>query len=396
MLIWLILSTVGLVSGVLLNLWIHTRYRLEISIRPAPPPPDAPLISVLIPARNEARNIAACIGALLNQNYPHYEIIVVDDRSTDATPQILADLARTQPRLQVIPGEPRPEGWAGKPHALAQAADHPRGEWLCFLDADTFAAPEMLSATLQAARATRADLFTILTRQKMGTFWEKVLLPVVFTALSVGFSPRRVNDPRRSDAIANGQFLLFRAEAYRAIGGHAAVHDSIVEDRDLARRIKNAGFRLVIAGGDALASTRMYTSLAEIWEGWTKNIFLGLSGDPRLGWLGLLGVVLCLIAAFLLPAWWIAGWVWVTRVGGLAAWIVWSEASLLWATLLIARAYVCRGMGISVLYALSLPLGTLVFAGMMLTSAWNVLTGRGVTWKGRIYRSSPPNQQDRR
>ncbi len=386
--VWVILGGIGLIVGLWIGYWMHTRYPMDVAITLVPPPPpgEAPLISVIIPARNEARNIRACLESLFSQSYPNFEIIVVDDRSRDSTPQILAELMMKDPRLKVVQGEPLPEGWAGKPHALWQGVRQARGEWLCFLDADTFAAPELLASTYAKAQALCADLLSILTFQEMCTFWEKVILPLIFTGISVGYPPQRVNDPALPDAIANGQFLLFRRSAYQSIGGHAAVKDSIVEDRDLAVLVKGSGMRLVLADGRKVATTRMYTRFSEIWEGWTKNIYLGIHDDPRLlGW-GVLGVLLTLVAAVGLPAWLISAGNWVASGGGLPAVIVLIEGVIETAWVLLLRALTDRGMGISPVYALTTPLGTGILAAMMFTSAFNVISGRGVKWKGRVYR----------
>ncbi len=384
-LIPILASSLACLVGLVLIAFLHTRRRLDIVVRPVPPPPDGPLISVIVPARNEARNIRRCVEALLVQTYPHYELLVVDDRSTDATPQILHELAAQDSRLQVLHGAELPPDWAGKPHALAQAAAQARGDWLCFVDADTFVAPQALASAYAAAVEHSADLFTFLTEQELGTFWEKAILPLVFTAMSVGFSPRRLNDPRTRDAVANGQFILIRRLVYDAVGGHAAIRDSIVEDKDLANRIKHSGYRLIMADGEPVARTRMYTSLAEMWEGWTKNIFLGLKGSPGLLLLGAVGAFLSLVAALGFALWLAAGLLWWRAGGGGAALLVSAEAVLAWGYLVWWRARVCRGMKISRWYAVTVPLGAAVFGAMMAASAWKVLSGRGVTWKGRRY-----------
>ncbi len=384
--IFLTLSTLAFFGGLIILVWLHNQHWLEITVPPLPPPSaEAPLISVCVPARNEEQNIRACVEALLKQTYPRFEIIVVDDRSMDATPQILSRLATQHSRLTVINGSDLPAGWAGKPHALTQAASAARGEWLCFVDADTRLAPEALSSVYAKTLETGADLFTILTRQVMLTFWERTVLPLVMTALSVGFSPRKVNDPRRKDAIANGQFIFIERDVYEAVGGHAAVKSSIVEDKDLAILVKGRGYRLVVADGQAVASTRMYTSLAHMWEGWTKNIYLGLRDQAGLLLLGAFGAFLAFAATALLPLWAVAGVALMATGAGWAGGVILLEALALWGVLLCYRVLTARGMGISGWYALTTPLGAAVFAAMMLASAWKVLSGRGVTWRGRRY-----------
>jgi len=389
----LILSTIGLLVGLAITYWIHSQYRMEVVVRPSSSlsgiTTTQPLISVIVPARNEGRNIRRCILALLAQDYPNFEVIVVDDRSTDETPRILADLQRSpansHQRLLVLQGDELPPGWAGKPYALTQGAAAANGDWLCFVDADTFAIPELLSATYACAQSQRADLFTILTDQELGSFWEKSILPLVFTALSFGFPSARVNDPQKPDAIANGQFILIRAAVYHSLGGHEAVRGRIDEDKALAEMVKRAGHRLVIADGRLVARTRMYTSLPEIWEGWTKNIYLGL--QDRL-WLLLFGAVVGLLGALILPFWLLAGVVWFAAGGGIVAAIIATQALIVWSYLIAERMRASRGMGISPLYAFTLPLGMLLFTAMMFASAYNVLLGKGVTWKGRVYSQS--------
>jgi chlorobactene glucosyltransferase len=340
--LYLVISSIVFVLSLVITYWVHSRYALDYVLGPAAPPPgaQAPLISVIVPAHS----------------FPA--------------------------RLRVIHGTDLPQGWAGKPYALYQGASAAAGDWLCFVDADTFAAPELLASTLSGARAYQADMLTIMTRQILGSFWEKVILPLVFTALSFGFPASRVNDPEKPDAIANGQFILIRREVYQAIGGHRAVYDRIAEDKALAEVVKRSGYRLIVADGRALTATRMYTSFREIWEGWTKNIFFGLQDRP---WLLFLGAFLGLFGALALPFWLAAGLVWFLAGGGLPAGIVLLQASLAWAFLLSLRALAARAFNISLLYAFTLPLGALIFTGMMFASAYKVLSGKGVTWKGRTY-----------
>jgi chlorobactene glucosyltransferase len=319
---------------------------------------------------------------LFGQTYPYFEIIVVDDRSTDETPNILSGLEQQDVRLHIIHGSELPSGWAGKPHALVQGAAAARGEWLCFMDADTFAEAGLLWSTYNFAVKHAADMFSILTDQELGSFWEKTILPLVFLGLSFGFPAQRVNDAKKPDAIANGQFILIKHSVYDQLGGHTAVKDRIDEDKAIAILVKRAGFRLLIADGRKVARTRMYTSLPEMWEGWTKNIYLGLL--DRL-WLLLFGASLGLVVSILLPVWLLGGLVWISLNGGAAAVVVTCEASVLWLFLLWNRLKACRAFRISGGYAFTFPLGALVFTAMMVVSAYNVISGRGVTWKGRRY-----------
>ena len=166
----LILSSVCCIGGILIVRWLHNQGRLDIVVRPVDPPVAGPAISVCIPARNEERNIRACLEGVLSQNYPNFEAIVLDDGSSDHTREILDELSAQNGKLRILAGLPLPAGWAGKPHALQQAANSAHGEWLCFIDADTFLSPSALSACYEKAVEVGADLFTIMTDQLTGTF----------------------------------------------------------------------------------------------------------------------------------------------------------------------------------------------------------------------------------
>jgi hypothetical protein len=220
----------------------------------------------------------------------------------------------------------------------------------------------------------------------MGSFWERTVQPLVLLGLSTAFPPRKVNDPALPDAVANGQYFMIRRSVYAAIGGHEAVKSSIVEDRDIAALVKGRGYRLIVADAHEFVNTRMYASLAEMWEGWTKNIFLGLHDRPNLLSLLLFGALLALLAVIFLPAWPIAGLAWFLHGGGRAAALVIMESLIVWGYLLWQRAIASRAFGIPAWYALTVPLGSAIFAAMMFASTAKVISGRGVTWKGRTYR----------
>ncbi len=383
---YFITSTILFILALIIIYWVHSQYHLDIVVAIKEPPQQAPLVSICIPARNEENNIRRCVEAALAQDYPNIEVIVLDDRSTDATLTQLTDIASRDSRLIPINGSDLPVGWAGKPHALFQASAVAHGEWLCFVDADTFLEPQAISSVYAKALETEADLFTVMTRQILGSFWEKVVMPLVMTALSVGFSPRKVNDPSRRDAVANGQFIFIKRSIYDLIGGHEKVKDQIVEDKAISEQVKWNGHRLVVADGMQVVSTRMYTSLETMWEGWTKNIYLGLRDHPAMLLLGAFGATLALIAALFLPVWPLLGLNWYLKGGEWMALSVITESILVWGYLLYMRMKVASKMQISAWYALTTPLGAGVFASMMLTSAWKVLSGQGVTWRGRNYR----------
>ena len=384
--LYFIVSTLLFILGIIIIHWVHNQYHMDIVVAPAPPPADAPLVSVCIPARNEETNIRRCVEAVLHQDYPNFEVVVLDDRSTDATLTLLKEIASRDSRLLPVSGSDLPKGWAGKPHALYQAAKVARGEWLCFVDADTFLEPYALSSVFARAKEQNADLFTVITNQIFVTFWERVIMPLVMTALTVGFSPRKVNDPKRVDAISNGQFIFIKRHVYDAFGGHESVKDKIAEDQAIAHQVKSKGYRLILADGMQVMSTRMYTSFAGIWEGWTKNIYLGLSVHPRLLLLGAFGALLGILAAIFLPLWIVLGLIWLVNGGEIFAIAVTCEGLLVAAYLIFMRVRASGYFQIPAWYAFTTPLGAGIFSVMILASAWKVISGRGVTWRGRIYK----------
>lgn len=344
-------------------------------------PGSGPSVSVLVPARNEERVIERCVRSLLAQRYPDFEVIVLDDRSTDGTAAIVANLARADQRLRVLQGQPLPAGWVGKCWACQQAANVARGAWLLFVDADTHHHPLMLASAVAYGEEQRADLLSLAPYQELGTFWERTLLPgIIAIILTVGGTLVDVNDPRRKVAKAIGQFMLFRSETYRRIGGHECVRDEIVEDFALARRTKGTGHHLLVADGADLVSTRMYRSLGEIWDGFSKNSFFEARRQPG-------GVASCVVLAWLvvaLPPSLATGLLRHGSLDGL------DQATLLLvglhATIVVAFCLqTARLMRLPVGWALTVPAGLLFMGLIVANSARRVLSGRGVTWKGRRY-----------
>ena len=238
---------------------------------------DLPMLSIIVPARNEERQIAQCTESLLAQSYPHFEVIVVNDRSDDSTGAILAEIAKHDPRLIVVHGDALPDGWIGKPWALAQGARIARGEWLIFTDADTTHKPLAAASAVTYALQHSAHAISLLPTQRFESLAERMVLPTILwmIAYSVG-SLKAINDRNRPDAaIFNGQYVAFERAAYDAIGGHAAVKNAIAEDYELARILKRDGrFVARLAGANDLVYTRMYRSFTEIWGGFSKNLYV--------------------------------------------------------------------------------------------------------------------------
>ena len=346
---------------------------------PGPPRERLPSLSIVVPARDEERSIERCVRSLLAQTYlEDFEVIVIDDRSTDATTAILARIALEDSRLLIVRGEPMPDGWVGKPWALAQAQKHARGDWLLFTDADSYHEPVASATTLWYATHFGADALSLATHQELETFWERASVPAILGTLVYVSGPfGDINDPARpAKAIANGQYILVSRAAYDALGGHESLSGEIVEDVAFSRRLKEDGrFRYVLAGGHELASVRMYRSLPEIWNGFTKNIYFGAGGDLR----ALAIAVVFLLSTSALPL----GLFAVNVAKRRKALALESCATLV--AIVASQAFGMRKAGFARRLAPLQFVGTMLFAAISLNSTFAVLSGRGVIWRGRRY-----------
>src|SRR5712692_5955346 len=228
-------------------------------------------VSAIVPARDEEATIARAVASLAEQ--PEIaEIIVVNDQSADSTAAVLQELTARVPQLRLLQTRELPPGWVGKSYALSLGAAQAAGEWLLFTDADAVHLPGSTARALADAATSGAALASYSPEQEMHTWWERAMIPFVYCRLAQRFSFAEVSDPSSPVAAANGQYLLIRRDAYEAIGGHRSVSGDVLEDVALARRAKQAGFRLYFAPGQGIARTRMYRSFAAMWQGWTKNL----------------------------------------------------------------------------------------------------------------------------
>lgn len=363
---------------VFLALGLLTAFSNYLSIRRFDQYPRAsvfPRISVLIPARNEAANIEGCVRSLLEQEYPDFEVLVLDDHSEDETRPILFPLARTSERLRVLDGLPLPQGWFGKHWACHQLAQAASGDFLLFTDADTRHAPTMLRDSVSALLAERADLVTAFPREETVTWGEKLIIPVIgfgiFSFLPVTLA-RWLGWPGLSVTI--GQFMLFRRSAFEAIGGYEAVRNHLVDDVMLGRRILQYGFTWRLMDGTRHVSCRMYRGFWQAVDGFTKNIFAFF--DYRLslfliawGWMAVV---------FLAPAFAIAARAMdlsVLPYPSTLAWLAIFESLWLWG---LAYQRFCFPLYLVFLYPLSFSLFVLI----ALRSLVFTLLGQA-TWKGR-------------
>ena len=342
------------------------------------PQVTGPLASVIIPARDEAMNIEACVRSAVTTDYEAVEVIVVDDRSTDGTPEVverLAAAADALSRVHLVRGGELPKGWFGKQWAMVQGYRAARGDLLLFMDADTTQHPELLPRAVRALKVERVDLLSVLSRQEMVSFWERLVQPHVFFALAARVGDlRRVNRTRVEwDAVASGQFILTTRAAYEAVGTHEAVKNSVVDDMALAQTFTRHHLDIFLTHAEEYMTTRMYRGLAGIVEGWTKNLATGVPlAFPPIPLLRRLAPYVMWLPAFVWIAppvlWAVFGWTWTALATAISL--------LIW-------LMVYQVSGAPLRYALLYPLGAATVAYIMIRSA--LRGSRRIEWRGRSY-----------
>jgi len=337
-----------------------------------------PVVSVIVPARNEEACLGACLESLVAQTGANLEIMVVDDASTDRTRQI----AQSFVGVHVIDAGPLPPGWTGKNNAMAAGAKQARGEWLLFTDADTVHRPGSLARALAEANQHGAALLSYSPEQEVRGFWEKAVMPVIFAELAATYRPSQVSNPASPAAAANGQYLMISREAYEAVGGHRKIASDLLEDVAMARLVKSSGRKIFFRyGGDAVR-TRMYRSFAQLREGWTKNLVLLFSSPVRLAVLRLTEFVLIVGSAAVAIATTLQGRYQPAVLAGILAVVLYA--------LLLGRIRKAHfPWEANSLALIGLPL----FSYLLLRSS--VLYKRGrVVWRGRTYPSRPPDVRE--
>ena len=332
-------------------------------------------VSIIIPARNESATIDHLLDTVLASRHQPLEVIVVDDRSTDDTAAKVTARLHSDPRLQLIHGADLPSGWLGKPWACAQGASKATGTILVFTDADTSHHPDLIGHAVAALQAEQADLLTLVSHLTCTTFWERLVMPQIWALLAARYPPSGVsNATKPHQVVANGQFIVVTRTGYEEIGGHAAVKHEVVEDLALAQRYLLSGKRLRMMFGEALLSTRMYRSLGEMTEGWSKNLYMGarqsFRGMPVLAALAPLGLMLGFAFWLVPPVLLLLG------IAPLAMTVAVACSLLYWAA-------ISHGMQIPAYYALGYPLGAAMAFWIALRST---LRGASrVEWRGRTY-----------
>ncbi len=362
------------------------RPRLHAQSYPEPPQ-QPPRVSVVVAAKDEEDNIEACVRSLLAQDYPDFELIVIDDRSGDNTPEILDRLgSEGDERLRVLTIEALPEGWFGKAHAVWRGVEASSGDWLLFTDADCrYTSPKALSLSVSEAVAHDADFLSVIPELDTPTVWERVLQPVCALTLIVWFLPHRVNNPAQKTAYANGAFMLIRRKCYEAIGGHESVRTEVSEDVRLAWLTKRMGMDLRVVESDGLYRTRMYDTLRGAWNGWSR-IFSGcLRRVSRLmiaAWL----LVLLSILPWALAVVALIGVMWVDAPGRGS----WTPAAGAWFAVVAMQQIVhwrlYGRMRLHPLWSLTYVLGAVATVVVLCNAMLKVVGATPVVWRGTRYR----------
>ena len=345
-----------------------------------------PRVSILIPARNEAANLAKTLPAFLSQEYDNFEVILADDASTDGTGELAESFASRQPgRLRVIRIESLPPGWVGKTHALQQAFQAAQGDWVLATDADIEFHPQALRAGLWLAERQQAELVSFWPFLECRSFWEKLMMPVFGGMLATIFPVRKINDPRSSVALASGGYILMRRQTWASLGGYEAIRTEMIDDLNTARRVKHSGGRIFVAVTRDLVRTRMYASFAAIWEGLRKNAFAA----HRFSVFRLLAFTAGTWVTTLFPLGALAYSVfhWAASGGEFAEGhgLIFGLSLAQYCLSALLHWILISFYGIPGGYALLAPLGSLLYTAIALDSMLRTLLGKGVSWKLRQY-----------
>jgi chlorobactene glucosyltransferase len=390
---------VPVLMGLLLAVWLYRAVLVYsrhaggpvLSAGTIPDVPPQGLVSVIVPAKDEEANIGAAVETLLAQDYPDLEIIVVDDRSSDGTAEVVRRLAARDGRVRLVHVERLPEGWFGKPHAMHVGAREATGDWLLFADADCRHAPHSMRAGVHFLAAAGGDLLSLWPVLEMHGFWENAAQPVAGSVLAAWFRPAWVHDPKRRTAFGNGQYMLFRRSTYEAVGGYEAVRGEMNEDIAMARAVKGAGHRLLNAVGADLFATRMYDSLGAMYRGWAR-IYCGSFKRP-----GMLALVFALTFLFtLFPCLALAGAAAAAAAGAAAPWVL-ATLALAAGTVVLMMVTLRRLVRMSGANPWYLAFYPVAVTFVLVCEAGAMARALGlapVTWRGTTYkggRAVPPD-----
>ncbi len=341
-----------------------------------------PRVSLLVAAKDEENNIGRCLKSLLNQDYPNLQIIVMNDRSTDSTKQIIDEIVSGTDRdITAIHIDHLPDGWNGKQHAMYKGMQQATGEYLLFTDADCFfQCPSAVSITLEYSKNNDIDLLSVLPVLQSESFWERILQPVCSAVLMIWFQPLKVNNPNNKIAYANGAFMLFKRSCYEAIGGHELVKNTICEDMDFARLVKKAGKKLYVIQNVDLYRTRMYENFRDTFRGWSR-IFFGCFDKLQ----RVIAAIVMLLVMSLLPYFFLIILLVKAIINGLvlsepaSGVFVWSVIAITAQMSVLMRFYILTGS--TWIRSLSYPVGAFITLGILLDSTTKFFTKK-VVWRG--------------
>lgn len=337
-----------------------------------------PFVSVLIPARNEELNIENILISLLNQDYPNYEVIVLNDHSEDNTGKIVSGIKEKYPGLKVLEGKVLPEDWTGKCYACTQLYEASKGEFILFTDADTTHKPESLRRSITIAMKRDADMLTIFPEMTMKSFAEKIMMPMLWFTIML-LLPFYFVDKKGfvKFSVGIGPFMMFRRSAYEKIGGHYSVKSAIVEDVWLARKIKEHNLRLIVEDGQEMLSVRMYRNFGEIWRGFSKNIYAGFQFST----FTLFAVNFFYILLFFLP--FLLFFIELSLHSGLNYILILVSIQII--ILYLARILISVRFKLGILSTILHPLGA-ISVPIIAANSWRwIKFGKGARWKGRVY-----------
>ena len=332
---------------------------------------ECPRISLVFAARDEEEKLPAALATLGAIDYPNLEIVAVDDRSQDATGRILDDFARTHDRFRTVHVTVLPAGWLGKPHALQKAYEASTGEWLLFTDADVRFARDALRRAVAIAKQRNLDHLTLLCDVEMVGFWETVLITFFGLAFQISNDPYQVSNPHSRAYVGVGAFQLMKRSAYEACGTHLRLAMEVVDDMKLGKLVKQAGLRTCVGVAQDSVVVRWHAGVGNLIRGVTKNFFAALGYNLPFVIVAIGGMLLTNVAPFVGVIW---GHGWVRILAGIAVVIA-----------LCFHVGVDMAMRVSPLYAVTHPLGAVLFSYMLLRSTAVTLWRGGVEWRGTFY-----------
>jgi cellulose synthase/poly-beta-1,6-N-acetylglucosamine synthase-like glycosyltransferase len=319
------------------------------------------------------------------------EIIIVDD-STDNTVEVIKSIVGDDPRFILIKEEKLPDGWIGKPHALQQGSSLAKGDLLLFIDADTFHDPSLIAHAVEYACEHNVDLLSLAPHNICGSFWEKVIQPIPLCVIPAISPLSKVNKPESKVVVAFGPFMLMKHSVFTQVGGYETIKNRIADDAEMAKLVKSSGYKVNLANAQTLMHIRMYENFSEIWEGWSKNIFLGLvqkrginSKAQRL-FVALVGSVI-IFGIMDFPLWITIISLFLTLFTHSPQWQqVLLFALVVWFVGIVLQFSIQKTYHIGdPKYASFAFLGGLIIIAIFLNSAIKTISGTGVTWKGRVY-----------